>query len=84
MCGVIQPILSKVFHKQTFEKLLKTLSLDTIETIQAAVQKMEIEMEKSGFMSLEFSLNYFVIIIDFLDYMCYNIKKESQLQLALF
>ena len=67
MCGVIQPILSKVFHKQTFDKLLKTLSLDTIETIQAAVQKMEIEMEESGFMSLEFSLNYFVIIIDFLD-----------------
>lgn len=67
MCGVIQPILSKVFHKQTFDKLLKTLSLDTIETIQAAVQKMEIEMEKSGFMSLEYSLNYFVIIIDFLD-----------------
>lgn len=67
MCGVIQPILSKVFHKQTFDLLLKTLSLDTIETIQAAVQKMEIEMEKSGFMSLEFSLNYFVIIIDFLD-----------------
>lgn len=67
MCGVIQPILSKVFHKQTFDNLLKTLSLDTIETIQAAVQKMEIEMEKSGFMSLEFSLNYFVIIIDFLD-----------------
>lgn len=50
-----------------FCKLWKTLSLDTIETIQAAVQKMEIEMEKSGFMSLEFSLNYFVIIIDFLD-----------------
>lgn len=67
-----------------FDKLLKTLSLDTIETIQAAVQKMEIEMVKSGFMSLEFSLNYFVIIIDFLDKMCYNIKKESQLQLALF
>lgn len=67
MCGVIQPILSKVFHKQTFDKLFKTLSLDTIETIQAAVQKMEIEMEKSGFMSLEYSLNYFVIIIDFLD-----------------
>ena len=67
MCGVIQPILSKVFRKQTFDKLLKTLSLDTIETIQAAVQKMEIEMEKSGFMSLEFSLNYFVIIIDFFD-----------------
>lgn len=57
--------LCKVFHKQLFDKLLKTLCLDTIETIQAAVQKMEIKMEKSGFVSFDFSLNYFKIIIAF-------------------
>lgn len=57
--------LSKVFHKQTFDKLLKIASLDTIETIQAAAQKLVIKMVKSGFASFEISLNYFVIIIDF-------------------
>lgn len=47
-----------------FCKLLKTPSLDTLETIQAAVQKMEVHMVKNGFASSEYSLNYYEIIID--------------------
>lgn len=47
-----------------FGQLLKTLSLDTIETIQAAVQKLVIQKEKYGYASSEYSLIYYEIIID--------------------